>query len=60
MSVLPTKNIQKQKKDSSITKQDKDLIYENIKSYGNNPKKYQSLGNLIPEEEKQKKAKKKN
>ena len=60
LSVLPTKNIQKQKKDSSITKQDKDLIYENIKSYGSNPKKYQSLGNLIPEEEKQKKGKKKN
>ena len=40
MSVLPTKNIQKQKKDSSITKQDKELIYENIKSYGDNPKKY--------------------
>ena len=58
LSVLPTKNIQKQKKDSSITKQDKELIYENIKSYGDNPKKYQSLGNLIPEEEKQKKTKK--
>ena len=55
LNVLPTKLIQRQNKDSSITKQDKDLIYENIKSYGNNPKKYQSLGNLIPEEEKQKK-----
>ena len=58
LNVLPTKLIQRQKKDSSITKQDKDLIYEKKKSYGNNPKKYQSLGNLIPEEEKQKKAKK--
>lgn len=34
------------------------MAFENIKSYGDNPKKYQSLGNLIPEEEKQKKTKK--
>lgn len=58
LNVLPTKLIQMQKKNSSITKQDKDLIYENIKSYGDNPRKYQLLGELIPEEEKQKKAKK--
>lgn len=58
LNVFPTKLIQRQKKDSSITKQDKDLIYENIKSYGDNPKKYQLLGELIPEEEKQKNVKK--
>ena len=58
LNVFPTKLIQRQKKDSSITKQDKDLIYENIKSYGDNPRKYQLLGELIPEEEKQKNVKK--
>lgn len=44
-------------KDSSITDRDKDLIYENIKSFGDNPKKYQLLGNTIPEEEKKKEKK---
>ena len=49
--------MQKQKKNSSITDRDKDLIYENIKYFGDNPKKYQLLGNTIPEEEKKKEKK---
>lgn len=57
LNIFSTKVVQKQKKNSSITDRDKDLIYENIKSYGDNPKKYQLLGNTIPEEEKKKEKK---
>lgn len=46
-NVIPTNKINRKKKDASITPNDKNLIYENIKNYGNNPSKYKNLGNIL-------------
>ena len=54
--VIPTKRIQRKKKNSRITSKDKNLIYEEIKSIPGNITKYENLGNSIPEDEKNKKS----
>ena len=50
--VIPTKRIQRKKKNSRITPKDKNLIYEEIKNIPSNVEKYDNLGSLIPEEQK--------